>query len=536
MVHAMADPMTRRVHTLQLLLPGIGVAGTSLRWATLMICALLASATAAAAPPPTGSVHLVPTEFVDGDGRRRDAEEGWLFVPENRQRPGSRTIAIHFLRVEAGDAAGVPVVYLPGGPGTAVTRESFKDARRRDLTLMLRAGRTVLYVNQRGNPRTPGAAPMLLTYPPSPGRAVSADDVSALRQALQGSLDRWAARDVDTSAYDILQASDDVADLARALGHDRIILAGGSFGSQWALALLRRHPGLVDRALLFGVEPLDHAYDSPADVWRVYERLDAAVQADPLLGPHMAGRHLTDIARDLVEALHASPREVEIQRPDGTRSIQSITAADLRKALITPVPGSSPRENLAAWPKFVLELHHGDFRRLAALATAGHAAPPPSPLIFHLIDHSVGTSAARDGRLLQEARTVPLGDLNSSYRAVRGLLPTRPIDDAFRKGRIRSPVLVAHGDMDVSTPIENMADLSDDLAAGRTLRVEGGTHEILGDLMAELPEVADGILRFLACPDAGRSACSGVPEGVVRLPPLDFNAPVTSSLANAAGH
>ena len=47
---------------------------------------------------PGGSVFLTPFDLHAG-ARTIPAEEGLLFVPENRAKSGSRNIAVHFIRV-----------------------------------------------------------------------------------------------------------------------------------------------------------------------------------------------------------------------------------------------------------------------------------------------------------------------------------------------------------------------------------------------------------------------------------------------------
>src|SRR5450756_1454972 len=82
-------PSTSRLPSscVRLALAGVLVAG-------FLVAARDASAQT---PPPIGSVFTVPFTFHAGK-ELLTAEEGLLFVPENRAKPGSRTIGLHFLR------------------------------------------------------------------------------------------------------------------------------------------------------------------------------------------------------------------------------------------------------------------------------------------------------------------------------------------------------------------------------------------------------------------------------------------------------
>ena len=74
----------------------------------------------------------------------------------------------------------------------------------------------------------------------------------------------YANKGIDLRGYTVKECADDVNDLRKALGYDRITLVATSFGAQWSFAVMRRHPDIVARALLSGVEPLDYGYDMPS--------------------------------------------------------------------------------------------------------------------------------------------------------------------------------------------------------------------------------------------------------------------------------
>ena len=61
-----------------------------------------------------GSVRLSTSETIA-------YEIGTLFVPENRNKPGSRRIGVGFARIKAPHPTGAPPIFwLPGGPGLSV--------------------------------------------------------------------------------------------------------------------------------------------------------------------------------------------------------------------------------------------------------------------------------------------------------------------------------------------------------------------------------------------------------------------------------
>lgn len=74
--------------------------------------------------PAAGSVYTIPIAISGAAGESLTAEEGLVFVPKNRAKPGSRIISVHFIRMR-GTAPGTrpPIFLLPGGPGGFFGRE-----------------------------------------------------------------------------------------------------------------------------------------------------------------------------------------------------------------------------------------------------------------------------------------------------------------------------------------------------------------------------------------------------------------------------
>ena len=480
--------------------------------------------------PAPGTVHRTPAVLDAEDGSHVEYEEGIVFVLENRRTAASRTTAVRFRRFPAQEGAdGPPVFYLPGGPGSTIDRGELTDADgQRMIDFFTSVGDFVL-VDQRGNANVdvPFVPKMNMTVSGVPLDAPGDPDVlwDAYRNGFTAALDAWQARGVDLSGYDILNAVDDVDDLRAALGYEQIILRGNSFGSQWSFAFMKRHPERVARALLGGIEPLDNAYDRPSHVWAAHQRIIRLAEADPDLQAVLPEDGLESAIRSLLDRLEEQPETVTVPRPKTGDPVTVVVGRyDLQQALKRFAPNYYTREGLARWPRFILEMLDGDFRYLAALAYRSRQSDR-IPLIFPLIDHSLGITAERERSLRADTATAWVGPIHHFYDATRDLSPTPDVGDAFRTGlSVDVPVLMIQGDLDRSTPIENAHAIHEELPTSHLLHVENGTHLAIREARRFHPQVQAQVLSFLKT-----GSFSKLPDRV-SLPAPDFEEPSETSL------
>ena len=179
---------------------------------------------------------------------------GFVDVPENRLKPGGRTIPVHFVRAAAvGDTPQPdPIVFLGGGPGLHATPGAnglIWDNRAR------LEKRDLIVVDQRGT----GRSNPLDCF--EHGTDDEADVVRQLfaRDFFDGATFRACLLKLSTKAdlaqYTTTASVEDIEDIRRALGYAKLNLSGGSYGTRWALEYMRRHPESVRGAILYGVAP-----------------------------------------------------------------------------------------------------------------------------------------------------------------------------------------------------------------------------------------------------------------------------------------
>jgi pimeloyl-ACP methyl ester carboxylesterase len=481
-----------------------------MRWSLLPLglgLALIAGLGAEAQEPPkgpprkAGDVVIEPASVAGADLGKVDFELGTLYVPENRAERTSRLIGVGFARFKAEPKTDAPPIFLlPGGPGDSFLSDLKPGGSPPGpvkQVLRFRAISDVVLVDQRGfsehgdvlkhRYRTPDEP---LDQPASLGRSTQAFADMA-RAAVAG----FEKKGVDLRGYTVKECADDVNDLRRALGYDRVTLVGGSFGSQWSFAVMRRHPDRVARALLAGVEPLDCGYDMPSHVMAAVQRMWWEAEQEERLQPYLPPGGLVAAAREVLGRLQREPVRVPLQGVTDAKTGAAVTITlgheDFQNA---------PALRNAEGPAFVLSLYHGHYAQWALRTSLMRRSRPAEfPMITALIDTSLGVTPRRRYLLRNDPASTFLGQWNfDSYLATADIWPSPDVGDDFRTEVVCSiPVVFVQGDWDTQTPVENVLQVAPYFRQGHVLLVERGGHGAMNQLAQHLPKTVEALLGFL---------------------------------------
>lgn len=476
-----------------------------------------------AAPGEPGEITAEKKSFKTRSGDVIDYELGTLFVRENRSDPDSRVIGVGFARLPAVEyVPGVPPVFrLPGGPGSSFLGR-LKSARGRDLerwlpqTARLRKFCDVVIVDQRGFSEH---GDVLVRKKRSTARfsdrsLTTQDYVVAAEEFARDTVEEFSKSEVDLRGYTVKECAHDVADLAKALGYEEITLNGTSFGSQWSFAVMRLHPEIVARAVLSGVEPLDHSYDMPSYIFAGLQRMWRAVDADERFKPYLPEGGMAEAARVVIDRLESEP--VRLERQD----------AETGEAVAEGVIG--PDRFPYHEPRFILELYHGHtdrWRQTSSRATA--LVYRDVKLIQPLIDSSLGVTPARRHLLWNDPANRYLRRRGfASYLATADIWPSTDVGDDFRTPILSDiPVVFAQGNWDVNTPVENTYEIAPYFPNSRTIIAERGGHGVLEPIADQHPKVWAEIEEFIRDGDQDDIPVNVTLRPSQRFEPPDFKIP-----------
>jgi pimeloyl-ACP methyl ester carboxylesterase len=246
---------------------------------------------------------------------------GYLTVPENRNRASSRTIrlAVATWKATAPNPKPDPILFLSGGPGGSGLGEGpgvAKDWHR---------DRDVIFLDQRGALKSDPflSCPEIdkfmestvgLSWSAPATQQESAKITHACRV-------RLASAGADLSAYNTTESASDVADLRIAMGIDRWNIYGVSYGTDFALQVLRDHPEgirsvVIDAVLPPNINPIETGWRAAKESAMAIYDACAAQSACQAAFPEGRAEYVR-----VINDLAANPRTVHVK----TKTHQDVT-------------------------------------------------------------------------------------------------------------------------------------------------------------------------------------------------------------------
>jgi pimeloyl-ACP methyl ester carboxylesterase len=334
---------------------------------------------------------------------------------------------------------------------------------------------------------------------------------SSYRAELARCIAFWRDSGVDVAGYNTAESAADLQDLRRALGARKLNLVGLSYGTHLGMAALKS--GLpVHRAAFAGLEGLDQTVKLPAHFDAFFERVSAAVRAEPsaaAIWPDLAG-----MMRRVHARLDRNPAAVTVKAADG-RPV-TIRLGAFAVQLLAGFLFISDPERLADLPAFYARMDAGDFQMVGTmLHHALHGEFARMDGMPQLMDLASGISPARLQRALAQAPNAVLGDAgNFPMPQMRDVAPELVLGDEFRRPLVtRIPTLLIMATMDGRTPIESQEELLPQFRRATRLTVVNGGHNIFEQSEAVQTEIVGFLKEGM------------VTTNRIELPPVQFKVP-----------
>ena len=454
-------------------------------------------ATGTAAPyslqQKSGDLRLEPYSLVTGRGQKIDAELGWLTVPENRNNASSRLIEIAFVRFKStAQNPGPPTIYLAGGPGGSGIDTAKGPAL--PLLMALREIGDVILLDQRG---TGISKPNLVCskawdFPlDQPGAPKAMLRLSQIR--MSECVHQLKSRGIDLNGYNTNESADDVEALSKAIGAAKVNLWGISYGTHLALTIIRRHEGIVNRAILNGIEGPDEAMlKLPSTIQKQLMKLDNLGHSDAKL--NTLRLDLLRLTKNLLNQLAKKPVTSEAVDPQTSQKIKvTVGKWDIQFFTAGPI---TQTWGLKGLPSFYYALSKGDFTPLAQAALSFRRGQIGSMMPWMTICAS-GASEERYRRIKREGGQSLLGDaINFPFPQICSFLGKPNLGREFRAPVLSAvPVLFISGTLDGRTPVEQAQEVQRGFPHGEHLVVEGASHGF--DLFYFFPKQKEIMLDFL---------------------------------------
>lgn len=402
-----------------------------------------------------------------------------------------------------------PVYFFAGGPGQAASDIGGLVSALGDL----RKTRDIVLVDQRGTGKS-----KTLTCD-----SVAADpNVDPLTEAFSNSnaaIERdWAKCIATLKGNAATHRTDDYIDdlelVRKALGHDRINVWGGSYGSRVALRYMKRFPQKIRVAVLDGVAPT--SLHLPDDALATSEAELRSTLAACAASPGCAKAYPNILATfdTLLTELRAKPRAVSFAHPASGKPINGLVSDRTLVSLIWPMLYMPEASRMV--PSLIAQAALGNFAPLAATLSASSIGEGDIAIAQRFAVMCAEDMLNRAP--LPNPRFQSLNDL--FYGFCKGFPHGKVAPEFFEPTTSDIPTLLLSGSQDPVTPPAQGALAAKTLSNSKHIIVAG-----VGHIASTQPCVRRIITKFV---EAGTIAgANDTCEAELKLPrPLFYTSPL----------
>jgi pimeloyl-ACP methyl ester carboxylesterase len=467
---------------------------------TAILCIALAPAWAMLATPaqalllpqaqedkPTSPIAF--TREVEAGEHVYTADFGRLEVPQIHAKPDGPRLAFAFVRLRTtASKAGPPLFFLPGVPnsGTGWRDEPF-------WSEYLELGDVVL-IDARGA----GESKPQLIWQGSEWRPelLFADRDTARDHVLacaKLAAAEWRERGVDLAAFTAVEMAADVDALRKALGYEKVHLAGHSAGSHVALEVVRSHGEGVAKLVSFGTAGPHDVHKLPGEMDASLRAVAKLVAADPSVGKQMPDL-FGEFAR-LVKRLDEKPLAVPVALEEGQ---VEVTLGGHGLALLVAMD-LGDETDLPVLPRLLATVGRGDPSLVRWFLEKRMSQMSAMPLILFAARAPSGASKERWARIDEEALKSPFGRVRTLFSPeIDAVLGLPDLGESFRRDvQSAVPALFVSGGLDANTPPEQAEKVRRGFKSSAHVVLENTGH----DTILHSPELRERVLRFLAGKD-----------------------------------
>ena len=464
-----------------------------------------------------GDLKITPRVFESAGGEKVDAEFGELMVPENRQKPNSRLIQLAFIRFKSTSPnPASPIVYLAGGPGGSGIGAA--RGSRFPLFMTMREVADVIALDQRGVGLAKPNLNCKETVSFAPDKLLRREDLLELsRTQSRACAETFKQQGVDLTGYNTNESADDLEDLRKAIGAQKISLWAISYGTHLSLATVKRHEQSIDRMILAGIEGPAHTIKLPGNIQKHLEHIDQLVKADPNLSKDIPS--FVGLVRTVMEKLEREPVTVQVTDP-ATKQPASVVLNKFAIQLMTAFAFGSDEAGL---PAIYYAMSQGNYSLAAQRWMGISRGRSVGSAMAYMMDCASGVSSERRELIAREARTALLEDvMDFPFPSVCDAWGNPDAGSAFRApAKSKVPTLFISGTFDVRTPPSNAEEVRRGFPNSSHLIIDGAVHS--DPLFLSSPQIKDVMLQFMKGQKLSTTSIKLEPLKFVSLNPASSN-------------